>query len=220
MAKSKSSVFNSSKIATVVIYLSLLAVLGTYVLPLQSITLPAIGKKAWSVQDIVKTLPIPKGGGKGGPAGEEKQGAKLDIDFDFMDFVKEISPKKEGTGAPAKVSPEFIFGALIPIALVLAYLFAILSLLVASLKNRSALVSTAFISAVSAAYVLVGTFYLSASARKAFSASMAKVEDSPFGAIAKNFVQEVSIQPETGLYALVGLTVLVLLVALYRRNQA
>ena len=217
MPKTKSSASNSYKIATAVIYLALLAVLGTVVLPLQSVTLPAIGKKSWSVQDIVKSLS--KGVFKG-PAGEEKRGAKLDIDFDFMDFVKEISPKKEATGAPAKVSPEFIFGALIPVALVLAYLFTVLSLLVASVKNGSALIGAALISAISAVYVLVGTYYLSSAARKAFSDSVAKVADSPFGVIAKNFVQEVSIQPETGLYALVGLTVFVLLAALYRRNQS
>ncbi len=212
MAKTKSSASNSFKIATGVIYLSLLAALGTYFLPLQSVTLPAIGKKSWSVQDIVKSFP--KGAVKG------KAGRKFDVNFDFMDFVKEITPKKAASGTPAKISPEFIFGALIPVALVLAYLFALLSLLLASVRNGSALIGTALISVISAGYVLVGTYYLSSAAQKAFSSSVAKVADSPFGVIAKNFVQEVSIQPETGLYALVGLTVLVLVVGLYRRNQS
>lgn len=216
MAKTKLSVSNGSKITTIVIYLLLMAALGTYFLPLQSVMLPAVGKQSWSVRDIVKTIPksIPARGQ------EEKAASGFKTDFDFMDFVKEISPKNQQTGTASKLSPEFLFGALMPVALVLAYLFVILSLFLAPIKRGSALIGAALISVISSAYVLVGTFYLSSSAQKAFSSSVAKVEDSPFGAIAKRFVQEVSIQPENGLYALVGLTALVLVVGFYRRNQA
>ncbi len=216
MSKTKSSASNSYKTATFVIYLFLFAALGTYFLPLQSIKLPALGKKSWSVQDIVKTLP--KGAPKG-KAGEEKKMGKFNTDFDFMDFVKEITPKKQATGAPVKISPEFIFGALVPVALILAYFFVVLSLFLTPIRKGSALIGSSLLSVLCSAYVLVGTYYLSSAAQRAFSSSLAKVEESPFGIIAKNFVQQVSIQPETGLYALVGLTVLVLVVGFYRRNQ-
>lgn len=216
MPKTKLATSNGYKLATVAIYLLLIAALATYFLPLQSVTLPAIGKQSWSVQDIVKSLP--KGAGKG-QAGKAQSGRSFDVNFDFMDFVKEITPKQQGTGGPSKVSPEFIFGALIPVALVLAYLFVILSLLLALLKG-SALIATSLASVICSAYVLVGTYYLSAAAQKAFSSSVAKVADSPFGIIAKNFVQEVSIQPETGLFVLVGVTALTLVTGFYRRNQA
>lgn len=216
MPKTKLAASNGYKLATVAIYLLLIAALATYFLPLQSVTLPAIGKQSWSVQDIVKSLP--KGAGKG-QAGKAQSGRSFDVNFDFMDFVKEITPKQQGTGGPSKVSPEFIFGALIPVALLLAYLFVILSLLLALVKQGSTLIATSLAATISSAYVLVGTYYLSAAAQKAFSSSVAKVADSPFGAIAKNFVQEVSIQPETGLFVLVGVTALALVTGLYRRNQ-
>ncbi|GEM_PF-5720520 len=216
MAKMKSSASNSYKSATVVIYLFLAAALGTYFLPLQSVTLPAVGKKSWSVKDVVKTLP--KSAPKKGQAQEESRGKSFKVNFDFMDFVKEITPKNQANAA-VKVSPEFIFGALIPVALVGAYLFLVISLFLAPIKKGSALIGSSLIAAGCAVYVLLGTYYLSAAAQKAFSSSLAKVSDSPFGAIAKNFVQQVSIQPETGLYALVALSILVLVAGFYRRNQ-
>ena len=216
MPKTKLLTSNSYQVATIAVYLFLIGALGTYFLPLQSVTLPALGRHSWSVKDIVKSLP--KGAGKG-QAGKAESGRSFDTNFDFMDFVKEITPKQKATGAPSKVSLEFIFGALIPVALVLAYLFVILSLLVVSLRQGSVLIATSLVAVISSAYVLFGTYYLSAAAQKAFSSSLAKVADSPFGAIAKNFVQEVSIQPETGLFVLVGLTALVLATGFYRRNQ-
>lgn len=215
MSKTKSSASAGFKTTSVIIYLLLIAAIGTYFLPLQSITLPAIGKKSWSVQDIVKSFP------KGAVKTEGKEtGKKFDADFDFMDFVKEITPKKQTTGTPAKISPEFLLGSLIPVALVLAYLFVVIGFLVASVKNGSALIASALLSVICSTYVLLGTYYLSSAAQKAFSSSLAQVEASPFGAIAKNFVQEITINPETGLYALVASTVLVLIAAFYRRNQA
>ncbi len=218
MPKTKSPASGSFKTATVIIYLFLIGILGTYFLPLQSVTLPAIGKKSWGLKDIVKSLP--KGAAKKGESGEAKESVKISTDFDFMDFVKEVTPKKQGTGATAKISPEFIFGALIPVALVLAYLFSVFSLFLAPIRKGSALIGSSLLAFVCSVYVLIGTYYLSSAAQKAFAGSLEKVESSPFGAIAKNFVQQVTIQPETGLYALVALSALVLVAGFYRRNQA
>lgn len=216
MAKTKAASSKGTQISTVLIYLLLLGTLATYVLPLQSVTLPAIGKKSWSVQDVIKTIPQ---SASTKSQKEKTGGLDLKIDFDFMDFVKEIAPKGENK-EQVKISPEFIFGALMPIALVLSYVFVILSLLVAASKKGAGLIGFTLGAAISAVYVLVGTFYLSQAAQRAFQSSMAKIEGSPFAAITKNFVQEVSIQPEYGLYTLVALTALTAAVGFYRRNQA
>ena len=215
MSKAKSSACsNSHRAATIFIYLFLIAALGTYFLPLQSVTIPAFGKKSWSVQDIVKSFP--KGVSKKQAA--DKTEKHFDVHFDFMDFVKEVTPKERATNAPSRVSQEFIFGALIPVALILTYFFVILSFLFSLFQKTSVLIASSFLSVICSAYVLIGTYYLSAAAQRAFSASLAKVEASAFGIIAKNFVQEISIQPETGLFALVGLTALVLVAATYRKS--
>ena len=213
MAKAK--IGNVQQIATAAIYVFLMGALGTYFLPIVSVTLPALGKKSWSVRDIVQSIPMPKGA-----AQKEGQKGKLTPDYDFFDIVKEISPKNPETKATAKVSPEFIAGALVPVALAFAYLLALLGLFVAPLKKGGAFSSVSVAATACSAYALLGTYYLSQAAQRAFSSSVAKVEDSPFGMIAKNFVQQVTIQPETGLYALVVLTALVLVVGFYRKAQS
>lgn len=215
MAKSKSSVSKGYLVTTVVIYLFLAAAIGTYLLPFQGVTLPAIGKKVWSVQDIVRTIP------KSLPIKKEQEGVrKFDIDFDFIDFVKEVTPKRSETQAPIRVSPQFLLGSLMPFALALAYLFLFLGLFVAPLKKGAGLIACSLASFICSVYVLAGTYYLSFEAKKAFTSSLAKVEESPFAVIAKNFIQKVNIQPEIGLFLLIGFTALILVVSFYRRNQS
>ena len=206
----------ANQIVVIATYVFLLGALGTYFLPVMSVNLPAFGKKSWSVKDIVSVIPksLPKGGGQQ----PDKKG-KLSIDYDFKDLIKEISPKAEPGKGATKISPQVVFGAFVPVALALAYLLAAVSLILAVLKKCAAFFTASVATAACSVYALVGTYLLAQAAQKAFSASMAKVESSPFGAIAKNFVQQVSIQPETGLYALTILTVLVFLIGVYRKDQ-
>ncbi|OGW85379.1 MAG: hypothetical protein A3C35_00880 [Omnitrophica bacterium RIFCSPHIGHO2_02_FULL_46_11] len=210
MAKGKSS--SGSGIATAAIYVFLVAVLGTYFLPIVGVNLPAFGRKSWGVRDIVKT--IPKGTSK--KADEKKQ---LTPQYDFMDLVKEVSPRNPDNKTAVKVSPEFIFGAMVPVALALTYLFSVLGLLIASLRKGGLFVLTSALAFITAFYSLVGTYLLSQAAHRAFSDSVAKVAESPFGIIAKNLVQQITVQPDSGLYALVVLTGLVFVVGIYRLKQ-
>lgn len=214
MAKGKSST-NLQFVSTIAIYVFLIGALGTYFLPIVSVTLPAFGNKGWSVRDVVTSIPIPKVGLKATSQTEEK----LTLDYDFIDLVKEVSPKNPETKATVKVSPEFIAGALVPVALALAYVLVLLCCFLAPLKKGAIFPSVSLLATACAAYALLGTYYLSQAAQRAFASSIARVEDSPFGIIAKNFVQQVTIQPETGLYALVVLTALVLVTGFYRRAQ-
>ena len=207
----------ANQIVVIATYVFLLGALGTYFLPVMSVNLPAFGKKSWSVKDIVSVIPksLPKGGGQQ----PDKKG-KLSIDYDFKDLIKEISPKSEPGKGGAQVSPRIILGTLVPVALALAYLLVIVSLLMALSKNCSAFGASSIAAAACSVYALVGTYLLAQAAQKAFSSSMAKVEASPFGAIAKNFVQQVSVKPEMGLYALAVLTVLVLVLGLSQKKKS
>lgn len=207
MAKGKG---NTSRFTSIAAYVFLIAALGTYFLPIVSVTLPALGKKSWSVRDIVKSI----------PKGTSQKESQLTSDYDFLDLVKEIAPKQKGTQTPSQASPQFIAGALVPIALALAYIFVVLSLFLAPLKKGAAFVSVSVLSAVCSTYALIGTYYLGQAAQNAFSSSLAKIEGSPFSEITKKFVQEVAIRPETGLMVLVVLTVAVAALGFYRSTQA
>ena len=208
-------------IATVAIYIFLVAALGTYFLPVVSVDLPVFGTKSWSVRDVVQTLPksfAPKSG-KGGER-------ELSPNYDFLDMVKEVSSKRQaakgGSGARGgmSISPTFILGALVPVALALAYLLTLLGLFLAPLKRGSAFIANSLLTAIFACYAYGGVFILNASAQRAFQESLAKVEDSPFSLIAKNLVQKVTIQPANGLIVLILLTLIVFGAGLYRRSRS
>ena len=206
MAKGKAS--STGQVITIAVYVFLIGALATYFLPVISVNLPALGKKSWSVKDMVGVIPksLPKAGGQ--PA-EKKE--KLSIDYDFGDLLKELSPKGEPGKGGAKVSKKVILAGFVPVALALAYLLAVVSLLLAALKKKSGFFVASAGTAFCSVYALAGTYLLAQRAQQAFSTSMEKVSESPFGAIAKNFVQQVTVQPETGLYALAVLTVLAFL---------
>ncbi len=208
MAKGKAG-GNSNQIAVIATYVFLIGALGTYFLPIISVKLPALGVKSWSVKDVVSVIPklLPKGGGQ-----KAEQKGKLSVNYDFNDLIKEISPKGEPGKGKAHVSKKIILGGLVPFALALAYLLAALSLILAVLKKCAAFFTASVATAACSVYALLGTYALAQAAQRAFSDSMSKVESSPFGAIAKNFVQQVKVQPETGLYVLAALTVLVVVI--------
>ena len=205
---------NTRQIVTVLIYVSLFAVLTTYIMPIVGVTLPAFGKKSFSVRDFARAIP------KGMPSKKEQRPEKLQPNFDFMDLIKEISPRNPETKAVVKVSPEFVMGAMIPVALVLVYLLALLGLFIAPIRNGSMLLIVSGLSVLFSVYVLAGTYYTGQVAQKAFSDSISKLSDTPFGAITQKFVQQVSIQPDYGLYAILLLTILTLVLSSYRNSQS
>lgn len=212
MVKMKTSA-NFYQLATVAIYVFLIAILGTYFLPIVSVNLPALGKKSWSVKDVVKTIPR-------GVSRQKREQKQLTPQYDFLDLVKEVSPRNPETKAPSRRSAQFILGALVPVALALTYLLALLSFFLAPLKKGAAFVFTSALTAICSSYALVGTFFLAQAAQRAFSSSLEKIADSPFSVIAKNFVREITIQPENGFLALVLLTVVVFGIGIYRRSLA
>ena len=198
-------------VTTVAIYIFLTAALGTYFLPVISVNLPVFGMKSLSVRDVVQVLP------KGIKGGEKRE--PMTSRYDFMDMVKEVSAKKGATKSKIGISPTFIAGALVPVALALAYLLSLLGLFLAPLRKGRALVLDSILAALCASYVYFGIFVLNNAAQRAFQESLAKVAESPFSVIAKNLVQKVTIQPEKGVVALILFTLIVFGLSSYRSKK-
>ena len=211
MTKSASNVH---QITTVLIYVSLFATLTTYAMPIVGVYLPAFGKKSFSVRSFARAIP------KGMPSQKQGEHQKLMPNYDFMDLVKEISPRNPNTKAVVTVSPEFVLGAMVPVALILVYVLALIGFFLAPIRNASALLLTSSLSVLFAGYVLAGTYFIGQSAQRAFSNSVTRLSDTPFAAITQKFIQQVSVQPDYGLYALLLLTILTLVLGLYRNTQA
>ena len=203
---------NIRSLVTLFIYVSLVAVLITYLTPIVGVNLPAFGKKTFSVKDLVRVIP------KGAPKKEERP-SKLSVNYDFMDLVKEISPRDPNTKNVVKVSPEFVLGAMVPIALACVYLLALVGLFLAPIKNSLGLFVTSALSVLFASYSVAGTYYLGKATEKAFSDSVSKLSGTPFASITQNFVQQVSVRPEYGLYLILILTILTLTLSWYRNMK-
>ena len=191
--------------------------LGTYTLPVLVVNFPPLGKKAWSTLEVTKPVAKALMGKK-----KEAQQGKLPgikVNQDFLDLLKKIAPKDEKSGATQKFSLAFILGILVPVSLALAYLLAALGLLSLIVGIAGASRFFSFLALVSSAYALTGTFYLGKAAAASFQGSVAKAGQGIFGAIAKNFAEKVTIQPDKGLYALAALTFLAFATLLLVRKK-
>ena len=198
---------------TIVIYVFLLGALSTYFLPFVRVTVPVFGKKNWSVRQMVRTIP------KGIRTGEQGE-KKMTADFDFIDFVKEVAPKGEGTASERKQAANLVLGFLVPVAAVLAYLALVVGLFLALLKKSGAFIFSSGFTTVCASYVVLGILYFDGLARSAFSSALAKAEESPFFFIAERLVQQVSIGPDLGLIWLVALAAMIFLASLLRMSRS
>ena len=196
-----------------ILYIGLIAALGTYALPLLRVKLPPVGEKAWSIMDVTKMLPKMT---QSKPS-EDKNVFGVKTDFDFMDLLEKVAPKNSAN-QPSKVSPVFILGVLVPVSLVLTYVFMVLGLLLA--PWAAALGWVTGFSVLTSLYALGGTFYLGKSASQVFHESVSKAAEGIFGGIAKNFVPEITIQPDTALYALAVLSILIFLINRFTRQKA
>lgn len=206
----------SLPLMTILIYVSLIAGAGTYFLPVIRVNFPPFGEKSWSVQDVVgpvvqrMTFSQNQGGGKS---------ASVNLDRDFFKVVSDVSPKNPGTSAPQKISPTYILGALVPVALLASYLFLIAGLFLAVLKPAFPFAVSSALAAGTAIYALLGTFYLGSAAERAFSNAVSKAGEGVLGVITKNFVVQLTVQPSVGLFLLAILMSLSFVAALYRSNQ-
>lgn len=209
---------SQKSIATIVIYLLLLAALGTAALPLLRVNMPPIGQTTVSLLDmgksVVKLLPQ--------SSTAEKESAwqfGKKPEFDFFELLEKVSPKDPQTQTPKKISVAFVLGALVPVALLLAYLLTALGLVLA-LIGGGALGWCAAVSVLCAVYAFGGTMYLGRAAEASFQASMTQAAEGVFGGIAKNFVPRLTIQPDSALYALVALTLVIFLMNQFAKKNA
>lgn len=198
---------------SILIYIFLIGALGTFAMPVIRVSLPPLGEKAWSVLEVVKPV-LQSAGGR-----RQKQGQMQKVDYDFVDILKEVLPHSAKTNQPRQLSATFLAGILVPIALLASYLL-LLVLCCFPLMKRNVTLATAAIAAVlTSVYALAGTFYLGHAAQQSVQAAAEKAGSGILGMITKNLVQQISIRPDTGLYALAVLCALVYLTGLYRREK-
>lgn len=197
------------RVSTFFVYLLLIAALGTFFLPTVRVRMPPLGERSWSIRDLTKSLPkllTPK---------EEKE-SRVKLDYDFIDLVMKVLPPDEKAIGPYQVSPTFLLGILVPFALIMAYLFLALGVLLVSLR-KGLLFLPSSLALLSSGYALGGTYCLGITAQRTFTAMAAKAGEGIFGIFTRNLVQQITIQPDTGLFALVILTGLLWLANLLRK---
>jgi len=193
------------KVMSILVVVFLLGALATYVVPFMSIGLARIGVVEYSFNDMVKLIPLP----------EMKQGKKAP-DIDFMDMLKKIQAlgkQARDTKGTFNLSPEIILGALIPIALGLTYLLVLFCLFMEIFGKGVLLKSSLFFSILTSAYVVGAGTYLSALVRNRVAGSGSGVLSIVTGIFSKG----VTVQTETGAYALLILVALAFLSHVFRK---
>lgn len=201
-----------NKALTILIYFFLLAAVSTYFLPFIGVSVPALGTKSWSVRDIVKTLPR--------AVRFQRQGEHpLSTHFDFIDFVREISPKAKEGGLSRAGALNLALAALVPVSAILAYAMLVVGFLAAPMKKSAPFACIIGTAVVSACYCLLGVYYFNGIAQRAFSEALSKVTEGPFAFLTKQLIQQVSIGPSTALFGLTVCSVLIFLVHLFRMSK-
>jgi len=210
MANNKGGGLNASsfRISVIFLYGFLLMGLYTFVMPAISITLPAFGKKSWSVHSIVRILPK--------DAIPEKRGT---TDLNFKDILSEILPQDKETKEVKKFSLDFILAILIPIALGATYLLFVLNIFLGLLPSPRFITLSSIVCIFTAGYALVGTHLLGAFVKKRLAEKMAAMNEGIFQMVGRHFVKDTSIQPEDALYWLVVLSFLIFFTSLFRQLQ-
>jgi hypothetical protein len=196
---------------TFFIYVLLAGAVTTYFLPIVRVTVPSLGHKSWSARDITETIP------KVQPP-KEGERPKFSHNFDFIDFVKEVAPRGKTTQEMKDKYTIIILGALIPVALALAYLAVVAGLFLAPLKKGGLFLFTCGLTTVCASYVFVGVRIVNTAAQGAFQQAIEKAESNPFFLVTKHFVKEVSIQPDWGLLTFAVVAGLIFMTALLRQK--
>ena len=111
------------------------------------------------------------------------------------------------------ISPEAILGGLIPVALALAYLCALLSLIFVQFGKGFLLKKTLLASVLASAYVVMAGTYLSAFVKKQVAGSGTGI----LSVVTDLFSKGISVQTETGAYLLLTFTTLAILVHFLRK---
>jgi len=198
--------------AGLLLFIFLVGALATYFIPIVKIEVPPLGEMKWAVSDVVDILPK--------VSFEKKEGKRMfDIDFkknrEFLDLLEKILPKSEA-GGMNKANLTFILGILVPIALALTYFLIIACLLFSIVRLKKFVVFLAGTACLSSCYALFGFFQLGVQAEKVFDQAVAKAGEGALGLITKHLVPEITVAPDTGLYALLGACILVFFASLLR----
>ena len=189
------------------IYLFLFGAVATYYFPVVSIHFPALGKKSWSLYQIVRFLPK--------PVFSSKKDAGLDLDF--RDALEKIFPQMKQEDWYKKIPLELIFVVLMPVALFLAYLMVFLGFFFTPLKQGLLMHWTSALALLASVYALLAVYVLAHVAHEQFAvAGGVNAGKNPFSILARAFAKEIRVQPESALFALVALTGILFILVCWR----
>ncbi len=202
-------------IVLLVTYVLMIAALGTYVLPVWRVEMKPLGSKSWSVHDLVKAMPKPA---LRRDAETDQKPSTRKKSFDFGDVLRNVSRPAQ-PGDEKKISPTFVIGIFIPIALALTYLLVLLGLFLAPVKGGKPFRLIAGFSILASGYVLAATHYLSVQAQNSFAQGIQQAGQGIFALLGPGIAPQLTIRPDVGLFALFGLTVAVFVVNFARKKS-
>lgn len=199
----------------------LLASLATFFLPLMRAEMKPVFDKRWSAWQVVE--PLPKAftkKGSGTSTGTSTTQGTVTRDVDYMDVLQKILPKNETTKEPSKLSPVFINGVLVPVALIVAYLGTLLACLLFFWSRKWFYPFLLALNFSAALYAIFGVTALGVAAKRAFEKAVDAQTSQWFGIVTKYFVSEVVIAPDVALYVMCWTTISALAVLLIRNQLA
>jgi len=201
-----------SKTVILITLLFLVGGLSTYAMPLIKVEVPPVVKEQWSAWSMTKSLPQMA-------TKKESKWDAVKIDFDFMDVLVKILPKKEETGEGKKFSLTFLLGILVPVALMATYILLLLAFFVLLLRWTALLSFFSFLMMLTSLYSLVGTYYLGWRAQLAFQSAVEAKAGGFLGGVTKHMVREISLTPDWGLYLLFVFAFLIFIMSFLKARK-
>lgn len=200
---------SSKGILVLLMYALLAGALWTYTQPMIRVHVPPLVSERWSPWEMTKDLP------RALTQPKSQWGVKLD--YDFMDVLWKLLPR-DIQQEPKKLSLPFILGILVPVFLMLTYLIVIFGFLMVYAEKEGAMHFFSGLGVLISGYALAGTYYMAKAAEKAFRDSVAETSQQFLGAVTKNFVQKIVVEPDQGLYAIFFIMFLIYAVQSIRKN--
>ncbi len=194
------------------VYLMLAGALFTYVCPFVRVRVPALGTRTWSVRDMVQTASkvIPS---------KTNTAQSFNPSFDFIDFIRELLPRGEGFRLEQERTLLFVMGAFVPLALIVVYVTLVLTFFLALLKNGNPYAWATGIMNVCVGYVIGSIYFFNHAAHESFGKAITSAKANPFFLVTERLVQDVSLEPAKGAWALIAFTAVLFVVGLLRLSK-
>lgn len=180
------------KLSKTILIVLLLGALMTYVAPFMSVSFARVGSIEFSFNDLVRLIPLPD-------LKEKKSGPEINFK-ETLEKITELRPSAKKSEGGFQIAPELIFGGMIPVALAIAYISALLSLLFVVIGSGLFLRSWLLGGVLASAYVIFASQYLSSFVKN----RVAESGEGIIGLVSGLFSKGISVETEYGAYVLTG----------------